>query len=172
MADPTKPSKAAGSYAVGYEKPPTEHQFKSKQLGDSPQKIKRARKEKVPDLAGLFDKPMQVKRAGKTIAVHPYEAELISLGKRALKGEPRATKLFLKRCENADLLDPAPAEQTHGVFVIPKGANSAIIKVLLETHGLPPWDPNAYAALEAEYDRDQALIEELYKQFMEDLKNE
>jgi hypothetical protein len=37
---------------------------------------------------------------------------------------------------------------------------------------LPPWDPNAYAALEAEYERDQALIEELYKQFMEDLKNE
>ena len=89
MADPTKPGSRklppAGSYAVGYEKPPTEHQFKSKQLGDSPQKIKRARKEKVPDLAGLFDKPMQVKRAGKTIAVHPYEAQLTSLGKRALK---------------------------------------------------------------------------------------
>ena len=170
MADPTKPSKAAGSYAVGYKKPPTEHQFKSKQLGDSP--IKRARKESVQAIARLFDKPLQVKRGGKTVAVHPYEAELTSLGKRALKGEPRATKLFLKRCENAGLLDPAPAEQTHGVFVIPKGANWAITRVLLETYGLPPWDPNAYAALEAEYERDQALIEELYKQFMEDLKNE
>ena len=151
MADPTKPSKAAGSYTVGYKKPPIEHQFKSKQLGDSPQKIKRARKESVQDIARLFDKPLQVKRGGKTVAVHPYEAELTSLGKRALKGEPRATKLFLKRCEIAGLLDPAPAEQTHGVFVIPKCANSAIIKVLLETHGLPPWDPNAYAVLEAEY---------------------
>jgi hypothetical protein len=172
MADPTKPSKPAGSYAVGYKKPPTEHQFKSKQPGDSPQKIKRARKESVQDIAGLFDKPLQVKRGGKTIAVHPYEAELMSLGKRALKGEPRATKLFLKRCEIAGLLDPAPAEQTHGVLVIPKGVNWTITRVLLETHGLPPWDPNAYAALEAEYERDQALIEELYKQFMEDLKNE
>src|SRR5260221_6948901 len=136
MADPTKPSKAGGSYAVGYKKPPTEHQFKSKQLGDSP--IKRARKEKVPDLAGLFDKPLQVKRGGKTIAVHPYEAELMSLGKRALKGEPRATKLFLKRCEIAGLLDPAPAEQTHGLLVIPKGVNWAITRVLLETHGFVP----------------------------------
>src|SRR5258708_3557071 len=58
MADPTKPSKAAGSYAVGYKKPPTEHQFKSKQLGDSP--IKRARKESVQDIARLFDKPVPV----------------------------------------------------------------------------------------------------------------
>jgi len=114
---------------------------------------------------------VQVKRGGKTIAVHPYEAELTSLGKRALKGEPRATKLFLKHCAAAGLLDSVTAEQTHGVFVIPKGANRAIVKVLLETYGLPPWDPDAYAALEAEYQRDQAHIEELFKQFMKEQEN-
>jgi hypothetical protein len=176
MAEPTKPGSrklpSAGSYAVGYKKPPTEHQFKSKQLRDSPQKVKRARKEKGLDLARLFDQPLRVKRAGKTIAVHPHEAQLTSLGKRALKGEPRATKLFLKQCEAAGLLDPAAPEQTHGVFVIPRGVNSRIVKVLIETYGLPPWDPDDYAALEAEYERDQARIEELYNQFLEDLENE
>jgi hypothetical protein len=173
MADPIKPRKSqpAGNYTVGYKKPPVEHQFKSK-VGDSRQKFKRGRKENLPDLARLFQKPMRIKRAGKTIAVHPHEAELMSLGKRALKGEPRPTKLFLKHCDEAGLLDPVTSEQTHGVFVIPRGVNSGIVKVLIETYGLPPWDPEAYAALEVEYERDQARIEELYKQFMEDLKNE
>lgn len=158
----------AGSYTVGYKKPPTEHQFKPGHLRNGSQKTS----EKAPDIAALFDKPLQVKRGGKTVAMHPFEAELTSLGKRALKGEPRATKLFLKYCEAAGLLDPPPAEQTHGVFVIPKGANHGIIKVLLETYGLPPWDPEIYAALEAEYERDQAHIEELYTQFLKDHENE
>jgi hypothetical protein len=176
MTDPTKPDSmklpSAGNYTVGYKKPPTEHQFKSKQLCDSPQKVKRPRKENGLNLAGLFDKPLRVKRAGKTISVHPHEAQLTSLAKRALKGEPRATKLFLKHCEAAGLLDPVTPEQTHGVFLIPPGANSAIVKVLLETYGLPPWDPDDYAALEAEYERDQSRIEELYRQFMKDLEDE
>jgi hypothetical protein len=157
-------------YPVGYKKPPKEHQFKPGHLREP---TIQARKGKVaPDLRRLFEKPYHVKRAGKTIAVHPYEAELTSLAKRALKGEPRATKLFLKRCETAGLLEPPPAEQTHGVFVIPKGVNPGIVGVLLETYGLPPWDPEIYAAVEAEYVRDQANIKKLYKQFMEDLKNE
>jgi hypothetical protein len=44
------------------------------------------------------------------------------------------------------------------------------VRVLLETYGLPPWDPEVYAALEAEYERDQARIEELYVQFTKDLE--
>jgi hypothetical protein len=159
---------ATGNYTVGYKKPPKEHQFKPGHLRDGSKKAK----EKAPDIAALFDKPLQVKCGGKTVAMHPFEAELTSLGKRALKGEPRATKLFLKHCEAAGLLDPPPAEQTHGVFVIPRGVNSRIIKVLLETYGLPPWDPEIYAALEAEYERDQAHIEELHTQFLKEHENE
>jgi hypothetical protein len=174
MADPINPKKPqrAGNYNVGYKKPPVEHQFKPTHLRDQPAAAKRALRENVVDLAGIFEKPLRVKRAGKTVAMHPYEVELTSLGKRALKGEPRATKLFLKQCEAAGLLDPAPVEQTHGVFVIPRGANRAIVKVLLQTYGLPPWDPDIYASVEAEYERDQARIEELYRQFMEGLKSE
>lgn len=174
MVDPinSKKPEGAGNYNVGYKKPPAEHQFKPTHLRQQPPAVKRARREKVVDLAAIFEKPLRVKRAGKTVAVHPHEAQLTSLGKRALRGEPRATKFFLKQCEAAGLLDPAPAEQTHGVFVIPKGANSGIVKVLLQTYGLPPWDPDIYASVEAEYERDQARIQELHRQFMEDLKSE
>ena len=159
---------ATGNYSVGYKKPPTEHQFKPGHLRDRSQNAS----EKTPDIAALFDKPLKVKRGGKTIAMHPFEAELMSLGKRALKGEPRAAKLFLKHCEDAGLLEPPPAEQTHGVFVMPRGVNREILRVLLETYGLPPWDPKIYAALEAEFERDRARIEELHIQFLKEHENE
>jgi hypothetical protein len=176
MADPSDPDSKkpypAGDYAVGYKRPPTEHQFKPNYLRDGPQKLKGRRKEKMPDVAGIIEKSVQVKRGGKTITMHPFEAEVTSLGNRALRGEPRATKLFLKHCQAAGLLDPPSSEQTHGVFEVPKGVNAGIVRVLLETYGLPPWNPADYAALDAEYERDQARIEELYIQFMKDLENE
>jgi hypothetical protein len=172
MPDPTTPKskKPVGNYTVGYKKPPAEHQFKPSHLLEGAPKVKRARRKNAPDVASMIEKPLRVKRGGKTVSMHPFEAELTSLGKRALNGEPRATKLFLKHCEMAGLLEAPPAEQTHGVFVMPKGANPRIMKVLIETSGLPPWDPDVYAALEAEYERDQASIEELYNRFMEELK--
>ena len=173
MADPKdKKPQPTGNYAIGYKKPPAEHQFKPSYLRDGAQKTKSQRREKAPDVAGIIEKSVQVKRGGKTITMHPFEAEVTSLANRALKGEPRATKLFLQHCEAAGLLDPPSSEQTHGVFEVPKGVNAGIVRVLLETYGLPPWDSDVYAAVEAEYERDQARIEELYIQFMKDLENE
>jgi hypothetical protein len=173
MAEPkNKKMHPARDYTVGYKKPPVDHQFKPSHLREGSQKVNRARRENAPDVASMIEKPLRVKRGGKTIAMHPFEAELTSLGKRALNGEPRATKLFLKHCETAGLLEAPPAARTQNVFVIPRGVNRGILTVLIETYGLPPWDPEVYAALEAEYERDQARIEELYKQFMEDLESE
>jgi hypothetical protein len=147
MADPNneKP-RPLGNYSVGYKKPPVEHQFKPGQLRDSAQNTKGGRKENPPDVAGMIEKSVQVKRGGKTITMHPFEAEVTSLGSRALKGE---AKLFLKNCDTASLLNPPPAQQTHGVFEVPKDVNAGIVRVLLENYGLPPWDSELYAALEA-----------------------
>jgi hypothetical protein len=58
--------------------------------------------------------------------VHPHEAQLMSLGKRALKGEARAIKLFLKHCEAAGLLN-AVTEQV-SVVHLPKHANPAVAR--------------------------------------------
>jgi hypothetical protein len=155
-------------YEVGYKKPPREHQFKPKQSRKEYAPEKPSRKEVELDVAGILDRPLRFKRAGKSVSLHPHEALLTSLGKRALKGEARAAKLFLKHCEAAGLLEPAPVEQTSVVFNIPKGANPGIVRVLLETEGLPPWDSAVYAALEAEYRRDADHIEEVYRRFLEE----
>jgi hypothetical protein len=155
-------------YEVGYKKPPKEHQFKPKQSRKEYAQAKPSRKEVELDVAGILDKPLRLNRAGKAVSMHPHEALLTSLGKRALKGEARAAKLFLKHCEAAGLLEPAPVEQTDGVFEIPKGANPGIVRVLLETEGLPPWDPVVYAALEAEYRQDAENIETIYRRFLKE----
>jgi hypothetical protein len=158
-------------YEVGYRKPPKEHQFKPKQH-KAVHLNGVERKEYGSDVASWLDKPLKVKRGGKSIKMHPHEAMMTSLGKEALNGKPRATKQFLKYCEIAGLLNAKELEQTHGVFEVPRGANPRIAKVMIETYGLPPWDPDIYAAILAEYERDQAHIEELYEKFMEDLNNE
>jgi hypothetical protein len=85
MADPkNKKHQPTGNYAVGYKKPPAEHQFKPSYLRDGAQKTKSQRKEKAPDVAGLIEKSVQVKRGGKTVTMHPFEAEVTSLANRAL----------------------------------------------------------------------------------------
>ena len=53
----------------------------------------------------------------------------------------------------------------------PRDVDLRVAKVMIETYGLPPWDPDEYAAVNAEFERDQARIEELYAKFLEDLSN-
>jgi hypothetical protein len=77
------PELSMKEYKVGYKKPPKEHQFKPKhQTAARPNGGKR--KENCPDVAGWLGKPLKVKRGGKSISMHPHEAAMISLGKRAL----------------------------------------------------------------------------------------
>ena len=87
---------------------------------------------------------------------------MTSLGKRALNGEPRAAKEFLKQCEIAGMLTPQQLEQTHGVFAAPRGVDPRVAKVMIETYGLPPWERDEYAAVEAELERDRGSISKNY----------
>jgi hypothetical protein len=157
-------------YEVGYRKPPKAHQFKPKHQNTA-RRNGGHQKEDGSDVASWLNKPLKVKRAGKSIKMHPHEAMMNSLGKEALKGKPRATKQFLRECELAGLLTAPELERTNGVFEVPSGMVGGVAKVMIETYGLPPWDPDEYAAVVAEYKRDEARIEELHAKFLEDLGN-
>jgi hypothetical protein len=158
-------------FKVGYKKPPKEHQFKPKNQSAA-RRNRGQRNEVTPDIAALLEKPVQVRRRGKSVSMHPHEATMNSLGKRALKGERRAAKEFLKQCDRAALLAPQHVQQNGGVFTVPPGVESSVIRAMLETYGLPPWNPEEYAAIAAEYERDVAHVEEVYQQFLMDLGHE
>jgi hypothetical protein len=147
-------------YEVGYKKPPRQHQFKPKHERNA-RPNGGGRKESNLDVASWLDAPLKVKRQGKLTNMHPHEAAMLSLGKRALKGERSAAKESLKQCELAGLLTAKQLEQTHGVFAVPRGVDRR----------LPPWDPDEYAAIKKEFERDQARIDELYENFLRELNN-
>lgn len=155
-------------YTVGYKKPPKEHQFKPKHQ-TAARLTGGKRKEDSLDVASWIDKPLKVKRGAKSVRMHPHEAAMNSLGKRALNGEHRAAKEFLKQCEIAGMLSPQQLEKTGSVFEVPRGVEPGVVRVMLETYGLPPWEKAEYAAVVAEFERDEAHIEKLYQKFLEDL---
>ena len=68
---------------------------------------------------------------------------MTSLGKRALTGEHRAAKEFLKQCEIAGMLTPQQLEETESVFWVPQGVDPGVARVMLEIYGLPPWEKAA-----------------------------
>ena len=90
-------------YKIGYKKPPKEHQFKPKhQTAGRPNGGEG--KEDSPDVAGWLDKPLKVKRGGKSISLHPHEAMMTSLGKRALMASPARRSSFLRNARSRDCL--------------------------------------------------------------------
>jgi hypothetical protein len=158
-------------FKVGYKKPPKEHQFTPKNQ-TAARRNGGERNEDIPDIAALLEKPVPVSRRGKSVRMHPHEAMMNSLGKRALKGERRAAKEFLRQCDFAELLAPQHVQQNGGVFRVPPGVESSVVRVMLKSYGLPPWDPDEYAAIAAEHERDVAHVEEVYQQFLKDLDHE
>ena len=150
-------------YPVGYKKPPQEHQFKP---GNSGGRKKANRRRALPEFASQLDQPLMAQRGGRTIALHPFEAGLLSLVREALKGKPRAIKAVLKIFEKAGLLDAPVGRQTHGSLVIPKGLSLAVFMVLLSKVGYPPWDAETLAAAKVEHASDGSEIDKLYQQFL------
>ena len=139
-------------FKVGYKKPPKEHQFKPKNQ-TAARRNGGHRNEDIPDIAALLEKPVPVSRRGKSVRMHPHEAMMNSLGKRALKGEHRAAKEFLRQCDFAGLLTPQHAQQNGGVFTVPPGVESSVVRQcsrptacrLGTRMNMPPWPQNMRA---------------------------
>jgi hypothetical protein len=155
-------------YAVGYKKPPAEYRFKK---GNSAARCKASRKDKVPDLVNHLDRPLKAERGGKRVNVHPFEAATLSLVREALKGKPSAIKKAIQIFEKAGLFEPPPGKQTHGVLTAPQNLDLHFFCILLKILGPPPWDPGVHEAALAEYQQDQAEIEELRRQFLKGQDN-
>lgn len=152
----------AGDYPVGYGRPPKHTQFKP---GNQKLVSGKHRDREPIDVAAILDENVTATRNGKSVKVHPHEAKMLALGKKALARSLSAIDAFLKECEKAGLLEPPPGPQRSGVIVVPKGMSSTVIRRLIELtgHG-PPWDEKMYAAVVADLAADQARIDELIGQ--------
>jgi hypothetical protein len=155
----TKGGRSDRTYEVGYGKPPKEWRFGADR---QPDRATRQRAQaRVPDIAGLLDRPITVQLNGKPTKIHPHRAMLHGLFRRVAANEIRAIKQFLQECKRAGLLVPSSDAPTGGVLVIPKGVPMDLAAYLVRIAGPPPWDAELYAELRDEYARDCADLEEL-----------
>jgi hypothetical protein len=150
-----------GSYKVGYGRPPEQTKFRSETAAAAEKA--RWQREQPSNPMSVLDRPIGVTINGKRRKLHPHEAKMIALGKRAIKGEIRAIKALLKECEKAGLLEKPATIFRGGVIEIPREAwhiGSALVAI----SGPPPWDADLFAKLDAEYEKDQADIDELERE--------
>jgi hypothetical protein len=96
--------------------------------------------------------------------MHPHEATLYALAKRALKGEIRPLRHVLNEFKSAGLLEAPAAQPTSGVLVAPKGVPLELTARLVRLAGVPPWPAEIFDPVKAEYDRDRAHIQRLLEE--------
>ncbi len=119
MADKKKPT---GDYEVGYCKPPRQHQFPKGQSGN-PGGPPKSKKRGLTDVSEILNEPVKVNAGGKEREMSPFEVSLRKLAIKAIKGDLRAIRKFIKYCEEYGILDPPQAVTGSGVLVAPKGVD-------------------------------------------------
>ena len=119
MADKKKPT---GDYEVGYCKPPRQHQFPKGQSGN-PGGPPKSKKRGLTDVSEILNEPVKVNAGGKEREMSPFEASFRQLARRAINGDLRAIRKFVRICEEYEIIAPPPAVTGSGVLVAPKGVD-------------------------------------------------
>ena len=113
-----------GDYAVGYGKPPKEHQFQKGTSGNLKGPPTKRNREQV-DVAATLNEPLVVRNSGIRQKMPAFEVGVRRLVERALKHKNLPAILeFLELCESYGLMVPPPIEYGSGVLQLPKGVSS------------------------------------------------
>lgn len=153
-------ARSVAAYEVGYGKPPIATRFGVRAQPDRAKSRIAKAKSAALDITALLNRPIQAKVDGRLKTIHPHEAMLHGLFRRAVEGEIRALREFMQQCKRAGLLD-SPAEIHQSVIHVPHGVPGDLAARLVRYAGPPPWDSELFDQLEAEYHRDIANIEKL-----------
>lgn len=87
-------SKKHLDYEIGYGRPPKAHQFKPGQSGN-PKGRPKGRRNRLTELAELFDTKIEATRDGQRVKISPLSALFQVLLKKALSGDVRAAMALI-----------------------------------------------------------------------------
>lgn len=109
-------------YKVGRNRPPKHSQWKKGQSGNPKGRPKTKKSGKI-DVGVTLTEPVLVKIGDKTSLIEPFEVMARQIATRALQGEPKAIKKFIKLCEKYELFEVLPVKGGGGVIFAPKGVS-------------------------------------------------
>ena len=109
-------------YKVGKNRPPISSRWPKGQSGNSRGRPK-ARKADQLDVAGILNSPVKAQIGGKEVKVSTFEASFRQTAKKAIEGDLRSIKRFLRRCDQFGLIQASELEQAGGVIFAPKGVD-------------------------------------------------
>ncbi len=109
-------------YEVGYGKPPKEHQFQKGRSGNVSGRAKAKKPEDI-DVGEILSELVEVKQGTAKKQMHPYEVSIRQLAKRALSGDLRAIKKYIRLCEEFGVITPPPQITGGGVVTAPPGVD-------------------------------------------------
>ena len=111
-----------GDYEVGQGKPPKEHRWQKGQSGN-PRGRPKARKTDLVDVSAILDSSVKARIGGKETTVSGFEATFRQVSKKAIGGDLRAIKQFLKICEDYGEIAPPKPKKGGGVVHAPPGVD-------------------------------------------------
>ena len=111
-----------GDYEVGQGKPPKEHRWQKGQSGN-PRGRPKARKADPVDVSAILNSPVKARIGGKETTVSSFEATFRQVSKKAIGGDLRAIKQFLKICEDYGVIASPKPDEGGGVVKPPRGVD-------------------------------------------------
>ncbi len=109
-------------YEVGYGKPPLHGRFKPGQSGNPKGRPKKKEPSQI-DVSGVLEEPVVINLRGRKREISKFEAGLRAQVQKAIKGDVRAAKEFIKTCEQYDVIEPPEPIFEGGVVEAPKGVS-------------------------------------------------
>lgn len=132
-----EPKKPPAGYEVGYGKPPAHSQFRKGQSGNPRGRSKQSGPVTI-NLAELTSQMVTVTQNGVSRVMSAKEVQLLSILKRALEGDLKATTFLLEQFEKHQAIEVEEVRSS-AVVHLPSDIPDRMTHEMLERHGLPPW---------------------------------
>lgn len=124
-------------YKVGYKRPPIKSRFKPGRSGNISGRPRKA--DGALDIDDMLDKPIELARGGKVVAMEPRKITLLAQIKKARGGNLQALTHVLDQFVRFGVLGTRREKRPGGVLALPNTMPFTMAQLMAMRFGPPPW---------------------------------